>query len=70
MLAASTASTSTGAFIAQHRQPVRTSWTAANNLALLHKPKGVASFSHRCSIGTNVDVAFASDDRNNRLRVA
>jgi len=30
------------------------SWAAANNLGLLHKPKGVASFfSHRWNVGTN-----------------
>jgi len=28
------------------------SWAAANNLELLHNPKGVASFSHRWNVDT------------------
>ena len=42
-------------------------WAANNNLALIHDPKGAASFfSGRWNTGTNPDLAFASDDSDNR----
>ena len=38
------------------------SWATANNLDLLHDPKGVASFlSHQWNIGNNTDQAFANN---------
>ena len=44
------------------------SWTTANNLELLHNPKGAVSFfSRRCNVGTNPYLAFASVGNDNRL---
>jgi len=43
------------------------SWATANNLELLHDPRGVASFSfHRWNVGTNTE-AFASVGHGNWL---
>jgi len=45
-------------------------WAAANNLALLHNPDGVASISsHRWKVGSNPDLEFASLGQDNRLPV-
>jgi len=44
------------------------SWAAANNLALLHNSKGVASFfSHKWNVGTIPDLACMSAGQDNRL---
>jgi len=43
------------------------SWAAANNLELLHNPKGAANFSHRWNVGTKPVLAFASVGHGSRL---
>jgi len=44
------------------------SWATSNNLGLLYDPKKTASISsHRWSVGTNPDLAFASFGQDSRL---